>query len=88
MATLTSPGNPAFSQNTVDPAVTEGGNPDAAYGDRADSGNEMTFHNGVAVSDGRAHGTLPLRGFAGDGDLVTAVARLVANHSAGASLAG
>ena len=32
--------------------------------------------------------SLPLRGFAGDGDLVTAVARLVADHGPGASLAG
>ena len=30
----------------------------------------------------------PLRGFAGDGDLVIAVARLIADHGAGASLAG
>jgi len=30
--------------------------------------------------------SLPLRGFAGDGDLVIAVARLVADHGTGASL--
>jgi hypothetical protein len=31
--------------------------------------------------------SLPLRGFTGDGDLVIAEARLVADHGAGASLA-
>jgi hypothetical protein len=41
----------------------------------------MKGHDVAAV--GRS---LPLRGFAGDGDLVIAVARLVADHGTGASL--
>ena len=44
---------------------------------------EMKSHRVPAI--GRP---APLRGFAGDGDLVIAVARLIADHGAGASLAG